>query len=82
MTKVRKAVRRETFGCLYESGKSRPVIVSIEPPNLVGLRLKGTRRTYWLTAESIYMQALKADLRYKQLEKARASKVKRRARHK
>ena len=79
MTVVKKPVKRETFGGIFDRGKCRPVIVSIEPPNLVGLRLKGMKRTYYLTAESIFMQALKASLVSEKKEKGKnkRSKMKR-----
>jgi len=71
MTKVKKAVYRETAGGIFSQGKKRPVIVSLEPPNVIGFRLKGTRRTYTLTAEGCFMQALKAHLAAEKKEKTK-----------
>lgn len=78
MTTCTRPVRRETHGTIFECGKHRPVIVSIEPPNVIGLRLKGTRRTYFLTSEVAYMVALRAHLAALKKEKARAKKKARR----
>lgn len=72
MTKVRKTVYRETVGGILERGKNRPVIVSIEPPNIIGLRLKGMRKTFYLTAEGCFMQAVKAHVAAEKREKAKA----------
>lgn len=74
MTKLNKPISRETYDTLFEAGKNRPVIVSVEPPNLIGFRLKGTRRTYYLTAEKLYWLALQTELRAKAAEKRKAKK--------
>jgi len=71
-TKCKKPVYRETAGGVLERGKIRPVIVSIEPPNIVGVRLKGMRTTYYLTSEAIFMQAVKAKVAHTKREKAKA----------
>ncbi len=62
MTKLKQIVRRETFGTIYSQGKDREVIVSLEPPNVIGFRLKGTQQTYYLTSDGCYMAAVKAAL--------------------
>lgn len=76
MTIIRKTVRRETRMQVCERG-TRNVIVSIEPPGIVGFRLKGTRRTYSLTADALYWLALKAHLAAERREKAKAKKPQR-----
>ena len=77
MILVRRPVRRESLGTVFERGKRRPVVVSIEPPNLLGFRLKGTRRTYYLTAEAGYLMAIKAVLRAQAAEKKAQRKTRR-----
>lgn len=76
MTLCKKPVRRESFGTVFERGKHRPVIVSIEPPNVLSFRLKGTRRSYCLTTEVAYVVALRAHLQSIAKEKAKAKKKK------
>jgi len=76
MTPICRPVRRESYGTVFDRGKRRPVIVSIESPNLLGFRLKGTRRIYHLTTEACFSMALKAALRAEAAEK----KARRRAR--
>lgn len=68
-TQVGKSTRRETRG-LGVNG--RPVIVSLEFPNIVGLRLKGTRTTYYVTAEACYWMAAKQAMAAAKTEKRKA----------
>lgn len=62
MTVLKRPVWRETAATVYERGKYRPVLVCLSAPDLVGCRLKGTRRVYWLPADCVFGLALKADL--------------------
>ncbi len=48
-TKTVKAVSRETSESERDRGRSRNWIIVVGPGNLVGFRLKGTRRTYETT---------------------------------
>jgi len=73
-TKVKKTVRRETTGGIFEKGKVRPVIISLEPPNVIGFRLKGMHRSYFLTAEGCYMQALRVAIAAEKREKQKRRK--------
>ncbi len=68
MTRCTKVVRRESFASL----QGRPIIISIEPPSLIGLRLKGTRRTEYLPADSAYWIAVKARLACEKRDKTKA----------
>jgi len=76
-TTVRRILRRETVGGIFSGGKVRPVIVSIEPPNVLGFRLKGTRKTYYLTAEGCYLQAVQAEVASEKRAKAKGKPRKR-----
>jgi uncharacterized ParB-like nuclease family protein len=73
-TKCTRPVYRETHGGIYDRGKTRPVIVSVEPPNVIGFRLKGCRKTYYLTAEGCFMKAVQAAVAAEKREKAKAKK--------
>jgi len=79
-TKCTRPVYRETHGGILERGKTRPVIVSVEPPNVIGFRLKGMRTTYYLTAEGCFMQAVKAKIAQDKKDKAKAKGKKSRKR--
>jgi hypothetical protein len=79
MTKIQgnRIVRRETYDTRYERGKDRPIVVSIEAPNLLGFRLKGTRQTFYLTVEGCYMRAVQIKVAADKAEKAKARKLRR-----
>lgn len=70
-TRVGKTTIRETQG---PGEKGRPVIVSIDFPNVVGFRLKGMRKVYFTTAEACWWMAAKAEIARKQAEKRKAKK--------
>ena len=49
MTNLTKKVRRLSAGKVFEAGKFRQIVVTIEPPCLLKFRAKGCRRSYSLT---------------------------------
>lgn len=51
MTMLKRKLMRETSATIFEMGRHRAVMVSLEPPCLIGLRLKGTRRTFYLPVD-------------------------------
>ena len=57
MTALNKLVKRE---CQRTSDRGRPVIVSLEPGDLLGFRLKGCRMTYRLTLGKCFLLAAQA----------------------
>jgi hypothetical protein len=79
MTKIQgnRIVRRESYDTHYERGKDRPIIVSIEAPNLLGFRLKGTRQTFYLTVEGCYMRAVQIRVAADKVQKAQDKKLRR-----
>ena len=76
MTLIRRTVKRETFGTVFDRGKRRAVIVTIEQPSLLGFRLKGTRKTYYLTAEAMYWKAVQCHVADEKRRKADERKAK------
>lgn len=60
MTKLDRPVRRTTAARRHEKSKTRLIVLSLEPPAKVGVRLAGTRQTYRLDAESVYELAVQA----------------------
>ena len=75
MTKVGKRTWvRETDSAIYECGQLRNVVVSLVPGGVINLRLKGTRRSYDITAASMYIKAMQAVLFKEKMEKAKARK--------
>jgi hypothetical protein len=67
--KLRRRIARESEAAIWEQRQNRPVIVSLEPPDLIGFRLKGTRRTYHLTAGRCYRLAVQASIEYDRKQK-------------
>ena len=59
MTDLTKEVKRESKGYVFYKGKPRAVIIGIEPPQLITLRLKGCKQKYKLTADELYWMAVK-----------------------
>ena len=49
-TKTHKCVARETSAIVQR----RPIIVYLGPGELMGVRLKGTRKTYWSTVRHFH----------------------------
>lgn len=69
MQKATREIERETDALVFDQGKNRPVVLTIKPGRLLGVRLKGTRRNYDLPADSIYSMAVKAEIEAKKAEK-------------
>jgi phosphate uptake regulator len=66
MAKLTKPVKRETDATVFDRSALRNLIVSIEPAGrdgaLIGLRLKGSRRTYRIGVNSVYNAAINLHL--------------------
>ena len=56
MTKLTNPVLRE---CVWRDG-GRPIVVGLEPGDLITFRRKGTRRQYALPISAAYAMAVKA----------------------
>lgn len=78
MTMLKRKLTRETSATIFESGRHRAVMVSLEPPCLIGLRLKGTRRTFYLPVDRAYLSAVKAHVAAEAREKSQRRKKARR----
>lgn len=46
MTELRKRVSRVTISRRREQSKSRPLVVSLEPGDVIGVRISGSRQTF------------------------------------
>ena len=51
-------VRRATSAAVFSAGKRRPVIVTIYPDGIIGLRLARSRREEFVDAASEYRRAV------------------------
>jgi len=54
MTPLKKKVERETQTTVRDRSKRRILIASLEPGDVIGLRYKGCRKTFYLSVESAY----------------------------
>jgi hypothetical protein len=75
MTELNKKVSRVSRALRFERGKHREVIISLEPPDLLGFRLKGTRTTFYLDAETCYCLAVKAQVAAEAKERRKQKKA-------
>lgn len=80
MTDLNKSVRRVTSAKRHEKSRTRALILSLDPPAQVGVRLQGTRQTYRLDAESVYEMAVlqhqrRIDRRARQIAKSENLKL-------
>jgi hypothetical protein len=60
MTALTKTVSRVSGAHRHEKSKTRALVLTLEPPAKVGVRLQGTCQTYRLDAEAIYELAVRA----------------------
>lgn len=74
MTMLKRKLTRETSATIFELGRHRAVMVSLELPCLIGLRLKGTRRTFYLPVDKAYLAAVKAHVAAEAREKSQRRK--------
>lgn len=61
MTPLTKPVCRETQTTVRDRSKRRILIASLEPGDVIGLRPKGCRKTFYLSVESAYFYAAKLE---------------------
>lgn len=78
MTMLKRKLIRETSATVFELGRHRAVMVSLEPPCLIGLRLKRTLRTFYLSVDKAYLAAVKAPVAAEAREKSQRRKKVRR----
>ena len=71
MTDLKKPVSRVSQGKVFEAGKLRPIVVTLEPPCLLKFRPKGCKKSYSLTTADCYSLAVKADVAAKKAAKKR-----------
>lgn len=80
MTELRKRLQRITVGRRREQSKSRPLVVSLEPGDVIGVRISGTRQTYRVSIEGVLeygmrLHLAKIDKRARQIAKAEGLKM-------
>lgn len=77
MTNLTRPVKRVSAGGVFEAGKMRPIVVTLEPPCVLKFRAKGCKRSYSLTIAACYTMAVKAHVSaQKRLKKEKNKKDK------
>lgn len=73
MTPITRPLARESAKRLHSAGKARAVIVELAPPGeLIGFRLKGTRRTYYLPIDWAFREAMRCEIARQKAERRKA----------
>lgn len=62
MTELRKRVSRVTISRRREQSKSRPLVVSLEPGDVIGCRVQGSRQTFRVSIEGVFEYAMRLHL--------------------
>lgn len=79
MTVLSKRVSRVTVSRRRQQSKSRPLVVSLEPGDIIGVRLQGSRQTFRVSIEGVYEYAMtrhlaRVEKRARQIAKAEGIK--------
>jgi hypothetical protein len=77
MTSLTKAVRRKTrlpYAVLY-AGKSRPIIVSLEPGDIISFREAGRRQVWSVPIDQVFRQAVRDTAQALRREKRRLKQM-------
>jgi hypothetical protein len=68
-------VKRVVRCGVWSKGKTRPVVVSIYPDGVLGLRLLGTKREEFTFADDIYRNAVTTRVAFERAAKKKARKA-------
>jgi hypothetical protein len=79
MTKLNKPVRRVSDELVRSAGKSRPLVVTIYPGDVIGLRPQGTRQEERTTLRACYDLAIKLRVRSERRERKETGRGKRKS---
>ena len=75
MTPVTRPLARESAAAMHSAGRARAIVIELTPPGeLIGFRLKGTRRTYNLPVAWCYREALRNEVARQKRERAEERK--------
>lgn len=74
MTPLKSPVHRETGARIRDAGKTRAVIVSLLPGDVIQFRLKGTRTSYVLPIDAEFYRAARLHAERLRAEKRAARK--------
>lgn len=61
MANLHRKVSRVTSTAVRNGSKPRVLVASLEPGDVIGLRLKGCRKTYYLAVDTAFYYAAKLE---------------------
>lgn len=78
MIEITRPVKRISAATVRHLGTMRPVVIELDPtrPNLIGFRLKGTRKVWYLPVDYCFRESIRNELARIKAERARARKEK------
>lgn len=85
---VNRKLARLTSAALFSKGRNRGIVLEIHPDangngkpgaGFIGLRLSGTRKTYYLPVDWCFREAVRADLARTRAERKQVREEKRKA---
>lgn len=76
MTNLKRVVRRET--AFVDPTIRRPLLIILEPPDLISLKEKGRRKAYSISASGLYTMLVKQEVEEKLRERRRRRRQRRR----
>jgi len=81
MIEVTRRLQRVSDSHIHSGGRTRAVIVELSPdrPGLIGFRLKGTRRTYYLPIDACYRDAVRCELARQKAERKKEREARKKA---
>ena len=78
MTKLNKPVRRVSDEFIRSVGKMRPLVVTLYPGSVIGVRAQGTRHEEKTTLRAVYDLAAKLRVRGEKRERKEAKRGRKR----
>jgi hypothetical protein len=74
VTTINRKLARESSSGIYSGGQHRAVIIELTPPgDVIGFRLKGTRRSYCLPVAHCFREAMRNELARLQAERKKSA---------
>ena len=81
MTGFTRRISRLSVAAIHSAGRSRPIVVEFMPPgNVLGFRLQGCKRTYYLPIAHCFREAIRAETARAKAERRKEKAEKKKAR--
>lgn len=77
MTPLNKSVTRRSEATIRDGGRTRRIVITLYPSNVIGLRPEKTRREELITVEAAWSTAVKMRVAKERADKNAAKKARR-----